>query len=122
MEAGIEHERLTTDAADRAARYLDGVRDRRVSPAPSAVDALGRLSQPLQEQPLDPAAVLAELDAIGSAATVATAGGRYFGFVIGGSLPAVAGGRLLAAAWDQNAGLEAASPAGWLWSGCAGAG
>ncbi|HEX5131051.1 MAG TPA: pyridoxal-dependent decarboxylase, partial [Candidatus Krumholzibacteria bacterium] len=53
-----------------------------------------------------------ELDRIGSPATIANAGGRYFGFVIGGSLPAAVAANVLAAGWDQNAGLEVASPVG----------
>jgi glutamate/tyrosine decarboxylase-like PLP-dependent enzyme len=56
--------------------------------------------------------VLEELDTIGSPATVANAGGRYFGFVIGGSLPAALAANILAAAWDQNAVLEVTSPLG----------
>jgi glutamate/tyrosine decarboxylase-like PLP-dependent enzyme len=59
---------------------------------------------------MDPSAVLAQLDEIGSPATVASAGGRYFGFVIGGSLPSSLAASWLATAWDQNAGLVAASP------------
>jgi glutamate/tyrosine decarboxylase-like PLP-dependent enzyme len=64
----------------------------------------------LQDEPLHPLAVIQELDEIGSPATVATAGGRFFGFVIGGSLPAALGANLLAGAWDQNAGLQISSP------------
>jgi glutamate/tyrosine decarboxylase-like PLP-dependent enzyme len=108
----MEHERLLSDAANRAARYLEDARSRRVSPASSSLDGLSRFFAPLQDDPLDPAAVLAELDAAGSPATVATAGGRFFGFVIGGSLPAALAANVLAGAWDQNAGLEAASPVG----------
>ena len=106
----VEVERLLMDAATRAARYLDDVQTRRVAPSAPSVDGLAEFFRPLQEQPIDAAAVQEELDAAGSPATVATAGGRFFGFVIGGSLPAALAANVLAGAWDQNAGLEAASP------------
>lgn len=94
----------------RANRYLAELPNRRVIPSPEALAALKHLEAPLQDNPLEPSMVLAELDDIGSGATVASAGGRYFGFVIGGALPAAAAANMLAGVWDQNAGLEAASP------------
>ena len=103
---------LLSDTAYRAARYLEGLRERRVSPDSSALEGLGKFFSPLPDQPCDTAVVLEELDTIGSPATVASAGGRYFGFVIGGSLPAALAANILAAAWDQNAVLEIASPVG----------
>lgn len=63
------------------------------------------------------------LDEIGSPATVATTGGRYFGFVTGGSLPSAMAASLLAGVWDQNGAYRVMSPvaaaleevsAGWL--------
>ncbi|HUW14723.1 MAG TPA: aminotransferase class V-fold PLP-dependent enzyme [Anaerolineae bacterium] len=77
---------------------------RRVSPSSEALKRLELLDVPLQDEPMDPAAVLAELDEIGSPTTVATTGGRYFGFVVGGSLPAATAANMLAGVWDQNAG------------------
>lgn len=101
---------LLEDAARRAIGYLAGLPERRVAPAPEAVARLGELFEPFPEGPTDPQAVLALLDEIGSPATVASAGGRYFGFVTGGSLPASLAANWLAGAWDQNAGLYVMSP------------
>ncbi len=102
---------LLHDVADRAADYLEDLAGRPVAPTAEAVRHLDALDRPLPESPMIPAAVLIELDDVGSPATVATAGGRYFGFVIGGALPATLAATMLASAWDQPAGLVVASPA-----------
>jgi glutamate/tyrosine decarboxylase-like PLP-dependent enzyme len=65
---------------------------------------------PLPEHSLSPEKVLALLDEIGSPATVATAGPRYFGFVTGGSIPASVAANWLSGAWDQNAAFVVGSP------------
>ena len=101
---------LLRDAAARAVRYLDSLEDRDVVPTPEAVERLAELDRPLPTGPVEPQQVLALLDEIGSPATVATAGGRYFGFVVGGALPATLAANWLAGAWDQNAGLVVMSP------------
>ena len=103
---------LIRDAANHAANYVAALPEKRVFPSPSALEDLARFSRPLQDQPLDPAEVLDELNAVGSPAAVASAGRRYFGFVVGGSLPAALAANILAAAWDQNAVLEISSPIG----------
>ncbi len=114
---------LLSDAAARASRYLDTLPERRVSPAPEAVRALAAWDTAFPEEPTDPAEVLRLLDELGSPATMAMAGGRFFGFVIGGALPVTVAANWLAAAWDQNTGLHTVTPAtaelerialGWL--------
>ncbi len=102
---------LLQNAADRANRYLAELDNRPVFPSPEAIERLAEFDKPLPNSPTDPETVLALLDEIGSPATVATTGGRYFGFVTGGSLPATVAANWLAGAWDQNGGLYVMSPA-----------
>src|SRR5579885_163476 len=101
---------LLKDAAERGMRYREGLGERRVAPMPEAIARLAELGGPLPDAPTDAASVLRLLDEIGSAATVATAGGRYFGFVTGSSLPVTLAANWLAGAWDQNAGMVVMSP------------
>lgn len=79
---------LLTATAERAIRYLESLEDRGVAPTPEALSALARFDEPLPDGPTEPEQVLALLDEVGSPASIAMAGRRYFGFVIGGVLPA----------------------------------
>jgi glutamate/tyrosine decarboxylase-like PLP-dependent enzyme len=105
-----ESRALLEDAARRACEYLGGLDERRVAPDAAAIDVLGTLDRALPEGQSKDRDVLAELDRIVSPATLATAGPRFFGFVIGGVLPAALAANWLAGAWDQNAGLHAPTP------------
>jgi glutamate/tyrosine decarboxylase-like PLP-dependent enzyme len=103
---------LLRDVSQRGNEYVESMAERRVSPAPAALERLKELNVPLQDEPMTPSDVLAELDEIGSPATVATTGGRYFGFVVGGCLPAAMAANMLAATWDQNVVMQVLSPVG----------
>ncbi len=103
---------LWEEAARRAIAYRTGLAQRAVAPQAQALQALVQhLGGALPEGPSDPREMLDELDRYGSPATMASAGGRFFGFVIGSSLPETVAAGWLATAWDQNTGLLAAAPA-----------
>ncbi|HWJ80928.1 MAG TPA: pyridoxal-dependent decarboxylase [Nocardioides sp.] len=106
----MDEQRTLADAARRALAYVDAVDDRPVFPGAAAVDALAGFDELLPEHGAGVADTLRLLDEAGSPATVASTGGRYFGFVTGGSHPAALGSAWLAAAWDQNAALPVMSP------------
>lgn len=101
---------LLADAATRATRYLSEIATRSVAPTPAALAALAALDTPLPDSPSAPADTLRLLDELGSPATMGMAGPRFFGFVIGGALPATIAANWLTTAWDQNAVLYRASP------------
>ena len=115
--------RLLARTAEIAADYLDSLDVRPVG-VPVDLDALrATLGGPLPDGPSDPLGVVEGLAAAADPGLVASAGPRFFGFVVGGSLPAALGAEWLASAWDQNAGLYVISPAaavaeevaaGWL--------
>jgi glutamate/tyrosine decarboxylase-like PLP-dependent enzyme len=99
-------------AARRAQEYLRRSTTRAVAPQTADVDALLELDEPFPDLPSPPSQVLALIDRLGSPATVATTGGRYYGFVNGGVLPAALAASWLVSAWDQNISLRVMSPAG----------
>jgi glutamate/tyrosine decarboxylase-like PLP-dependent enzyme len=103
--------KLLENAAERAINYLENLSTRPVAPSPEAIANLVKLDQPLPEGPDEPEHILKQLDELGSPATMATAGSRFFGFVIGGSLPVTLAANWLAGAWDQNSALYNIAPA-----------
>jgi glutamate/tyrosine decarboxylase-like PLP-dependent enzyme len=103
-------QRLLEDAAHRARRYLESLPERPVRPDPAAVQRLAELDVALPNEGMPGADVLKLLDERVGPATMAMAGPRFFGFVIGGALPVTVAANWLATAWDQNAGLYRSTP------------
>jgi glutamate/tyrosine decarboxylase-like PLP-dependent enzyme len=106
----MDIQELLADAALRGQRYVAGVKERRVSPTEIDLTPLAQFHKPFPESPSEPLEVLAILDECGSPATVTTTGGRYFGFVNGGMLPAALAANWLAGSWNQNTALRVMSP------------
>ncbi|MDR3437233.1 pyridoxal-dependent decarboxylase [Telmatospirillum sp.] len=101
---------LIADADARARDYLAGIGERPPFPDQAARDGLAAFAEALPEQGHDAAETLRLLDIHGSPATTASNGPRYFGFVIGATLPAAAAAERLMLAWDQCASSYDNSP------------
>ena len=101
---------LLSRTAEIAADYLESLGERPVFPRTTPEALREALGGPMPEEPLDPDEVVAELTEAAEPGVVATGSGRYFGFVIGGAVPAALAADWLTSAWDQNAGLYAGGP------------
>jgi glutamate/tyrosine decarboxylase-like PLP-dependent enzyme len=117
-------EKLMQQVFERVRHYHERVGSDPVFPRVSVEDLRHALGGELPEAGAEASEVIARLAAGAEPGLVGSTGPRYFGFVIGGSLPATTAADWLACAWDQNAGLYATSPAAsvveevaaaWLW-------
>ena len=118
------HEReLYRQAADHAADFIETLESRPIRAEADVDELTSSLGGPLPEGPTDPRAVIASLVETVEPGLCATPSGRFFGFVIGGAVPASVAADMLTSAWDQNAGLYISGPAaavveevcrGWL--------
>lgn len=102
---------LLRTTTEHALKWIDGL-DHRPVAALSSIDELRcRLDGPLPDVPSDAEAVINELVAHTEGGLIGCPGGRFFGWVIGGTHPAALAADWLVSAWDQNAALAACSPA-----------
>ncbi|MEV6648494.1 pyridoxal-dependent decarboxylase [Amycolatopsis sp. NPDC051371] len=101
---------LLARAAELAAEHRDGLADRPVAREVDPAALRAGFGQ-LRDAPAAPATVLEELARAAEPGLVATAGPRFFGFVIGGALPAATAADILATGWDQNGFNAVLSPA-----------
>jgi len=102
---------VLSHAAGAAVDYLESIDARPVAPPPEAQAGLAGLRGPLPDAPASAEEVVRLLHLIGSPATVANSGGRFFGFVNGGCVPAALAASWLVSAWDQNSAMHVQSPA-----------
>jgi glutamate/tyrosine decarboxylase-like PLP-dependent enzyme len=106
-----DRERALRRAAELAHEYLAGVGERHVGARADAATVRERLPATLPDGPMDPVSVVDELASAVDPGLVASVGPRYYGFVVGGALPASVAADWLTAAWGQNAVVHALSPA-----------
>jgi glutamate/tyrosine decarboxylase-like PLP-dependent enzyme len=119
----VDARELLNRTAAHAADFLESLDERAIA-QPVEVDELrSRLGGPLPDGPTDPVDVLDGLVQAADEGIVATPSGRFFGFVLGGAIPAALAADWMSSAWDQNAGLYVSGPsasvveeiaAGWL--------
>ncbi len=106
----ILDERLLKQTLDLAAIYLRHLPERPVGAQTTVETLRAALGGPLPDAGIDPPRVIDDLARGADPGLVASAGPRYFGFVIGGSHPVAVAADWLTSAWDQNAGLYVTSP------------
>ena len=110
MPLEIYDEQILRRAFHHAGTFLRSLPDRPVGPRATRDELVAALGVELTEEGEDDSLVLDALAAAADRGTMATAGPRFFGFVIGGSLPVTVATDWMLSAWDQNSGIYVASP------------
>jgi glutamate/tyrosine decarboxylase-like PLP-dependent enzyme len=103
--------RTLAAAHSHALAYLDALDQSPVAARADLTTLRQRLNKPLTDEPIAPDQVINELVRDVEVGINGSAGGRFFGWVIGGSVPAALAADWLTSTWDQNAGLYACAPA-----------
>ena len=98
-------------AAAHARQWLNTLPTRAIRPSANADDMLAAFGGTLADHPTDAAQVVDELALAADPGLMAIGSGRFFGWVMGGTLPAALGADWLVSAWDQNSGMRYATPA-----------
>lgn len=111
MEADDSSLRVLSLAQQHAFSFLNNLDRAPVGATLDLTTLRQRLNKPLADAGLSPEQVITELVDDVEGGLLGSAGGRFFGWVIGGSLPAALAADWLTATWDQNAALYATSPA-----------
>ena len=105
-----EYKDVLDRATARSMEWIESLPTRPVAPIAN-VEAMKKVfARPLQDEALDPVDVVEELATLAEPGLMAMPSGRFFGWVIGGTLPAALGADVLVSSWDQNAGMRYASP------------
>lgn len=98
-------------AREHARVWLESLPERPVHPTATADELFAEFSRPLPEHPTDPTEVVDELVRLAEPGLMAIPSGRFFGWVMGGTLPAALAADWMVSTWDQNNGIRYATPA-----------
>jgi len=110
MLADLEQKTLFEMARKFAYEYIDQTEETDVFPSAEALEKLAHFNHPLQSETLSANEIMQQFYEFGTPGAVRQTGGRYFGFVNGGAVPASLGVKWLSDVWDQNGGLFYTSP------------
>ena len=107
---GASYEEVLKIAAQHSQKWLNSIPTRGVNPEKNADEIKAALGLELPDGPTDPSLVVEKLADVGEAGLMAMGSGRFFGWVIGGVLPAALAADWLVSTWDQNSGIRVATP------------